>query len=135
MACADVKFTLLFIHRVFYSSRDPWHRVRKCNERRTNIFMGVPTTLGAAASALHLRNPHYYMWRNTSRHLFVLRTVYFLPALANCLNYIDVHGNIPWFNFIKKRFGKSSVFIPFKTQCFYVNCSMLQCLAIAKESE
>lgn len=57
------------------------NRVRKCNERRTNIFIGVSTTLGAVASVLHLRNPHSIICDVTHRRLCA--TTIFIQRLYN----------------------------------------------------
>lgn len=54
-------------------------RVPKCNERGTNIFIGVSTTLGAAANVLHLRNPHSIICGVTHRLLYAT-TIFIQPV-------------------------------------------------------
>lgn len=67
--------------RVYFRMCKARNRVRKCNERRTNIFIGVSTTLGAVASVLHLRNPHSIICDVTHRRLCA--TTIFIQRLFN----------------------------------------------------
>lgn len=81
----DENRTCIDSNKVDFGSHDGCNRVPKCNERRTNIFIGVSTTLGAVANVLHLRNPHSIICDVTHRRLCA--TTIFIQRLYVCFVY------------------------------------------------